>query len=63
MKQEGNPLQFSVLLSVYHKERADYLDISLCSIFNQTYPPHEVVLVKDGPLSTELEDIIDIYKN
>ena len=45
---------FSVLLSLYYKENADFLRHSLDSIFNQTVPPNEVVLVLDGPLTLSL---------
>jgi glycosyltransferase involved in cell wall biosynthesis len=53
---------FSVLLSLYYKENADFLRHSLDSIFNQTVPPNEVVLVLDGPLTTELETVVMEYK-
>lgn len=52
---------FSVLLSVYRKEESFFLRQSLNSIFCQTLLPDEVVLVKDGPLTEELERIIDDY--
>jgi len=53
----------SVLLSVYYKEKPSYLRIALESIFNQSYLPSEVIIVKDGPLSTELNEILDDYSN
>ena len=52
---------FSVLLSLYNKEIASYLVQSLNSIFSQTLLPDEVVLVKDGPLTSELENIVAEY--
>ena len=36
---------FSVLLSVYSKEKETYLIDSLNSIINQTLPPNEIILV------------------
>ena len=42
---------FSVLISVYYKEKAEYLELALNSIFNQTLLTNEVVLVKDGDLT------------
>lgn len=46
---------FSVLLSVYHKESAPYLDQALCSVWDaQLLRPSQVVLVADGPLTPEL---------
>lgn len=50
---------FSVLLSLYYKEQPDYLYTSLESIFNQSLKPDEVVLVLDGPITTELETIVN----
>ena len=54
--------KISVLISVYNKERADYLQQSLDSIFKQSMPPDEVVLVEDGPLTEALETVIAQYK-
>ena len=51
-------MKFSVLLSVYHKEDPKFLDEALRSIENQTLPPTEIVLVKDGPLTPALEELI-----
>lgn len=50
--------KFSVLMSVYAHEQSAYLKEALRSVFNQTVPPSEVVLVKDGLLTTELEAVI-----
>lgn len=54
-------MKFSVLLSVYEKEQVSFLRKSLNSVFNQTLLPDEVILVKDGPLTTELEHVIDDF--
>ncbi len=53
--------KFSVLMSVYANEKADYFQFSLQSIYNQTFVPDEILLVKDGPLTKELESIINNY--
>ncbi len=50
--------KFSVLLSVYRKERASWLRESLESVFGQTVRPSEVVLVEDGPLTAELDAVV-----
>ena len=42
---------YSVLMSLYAKERAEYLREALDSMLDQTVPPAEVVVVKDGPLT------------
>lgn len=55
-------IQFSVLLAIYKKENPIYLSQSLDSVFSQTLLPKEVILVKDGPLTDELEQIIWRYQ-
>lgn len=55
-------MPFSVLMSLYYKERPDYLRQSLDSVFNQTLPPDEVIMVEDGPLTKELYDVLDEYE-
>ena len=59
---------FSVLMSVYIKENPKYFDRALKSITDdQILKPNQIVLVKDGPLTDELEKIIkkwsEKYKN
>lgn len=56
-------IKYSVLMSVYYKEKPEYLMKSLNSIFNQSVEPDEVILIKDGPLTKELEDIISVFLN
>lgn len=54
--------KFSVLLSVYHKEKPEFFEQSLESIYNQTVKADEWVIVKDGPISAELQAVINKYK-
>lgn len=49
---------FSVLLSIYKKEQPDYLEEALNSIFNQTVKSDDIVLIEDGQLTRELENVI-----
>jgi exopolysaccharide biosynthesis polyprenyl glycosylphosphotransferase len=56
-------MSFSVLLSVYAKENPQYLDEALRSIWDrQTLKPGQIVLVKDGPLTEDLENCINNWK-
>lgn len=50
--------QYSVLMSVYYKEKPDYLRQSMQSIYGQTVPTDDFVLVCDGPLTPELDKTI-----
>lgn len=56
-------MNFSVLISIYHKEKACNLRDCLQSVFSQTVPPQEVVLVKDGSLNNELDSEIQRQKD
>lgn len=55
-------MKYSVLMSVYYKEVPEYLRDSINSMLNQTIKPDEIVLVKDGPLTNELEKILEEYE-
>ena len=48
-------------MSVYYKEKAEYLKLALESIINQTLKPDEIVLVQDGKLTEELQAVITEY--
>lgn len=52
-------LNYSVLMSVYFKEKPEYLSAAMQSIFDQTAPTDDFVLVCDGPLTPELDAVID----
>lgn len=52
---------YSVLMSVYKNEKAEFFAKSLESIFTQTYAPDEVVVVCDGELSQQLDSVLDEY--
>lgn len=52
----------SVLMSVYKKENPQYFKEALDSVINQTLKPDEIVIVKDGELTKELEDVIEDVK-
>lgn len=56
-------MDISVLMSVYYKEKPEYLDEAIKSIINQTYMPKQIVIIKDGQLTEKLNIVIDKYKN
>lgn len=49
-------------MSVYYKENPEWFDQSILSVLNNTLIPDEIVIVKDGLLTNELENIISKYK-
>ena len=49
---------YSVLMSVYYGEKPEYLRLSMESIFSQTIPTNDFVLICDGPLTEGLEAVI-----
>ena len=54
--------KYSVLMSLYKKEKPEYLCLALDSMINQTVQPDEIVLVEDGPLTPELYAVVNEYK-
>lgn len=52
---------FSVLLSLYIKEQPSYLRQSFNSLFSQRFLPSEIILVKDGMLTPELDAVVSNY--
>ena len=50
--------KYSVLMSVYYKEKSDWLKYSIESMLNQTIIPSEFIIVEDGPLTEELNNVI-----
>jgi len=55
-------INFSVLLPLYYKESPEYLHQCLQSLSVQTLPATEIIIVKDGMLTNELEEILSFWK-
>ena len=56
-------MKFSVLLSVYIKEKPEHLKESLDSItINQTITPNEIIIVRDGQLNDNLDKVLTHYE-
>lgn len=49
---------YSVIMSVYHKEKSEYLKQAIESIQTQTLSTNDFVLVCDGPLNEQLDSVI-----
>lgn len=54
-------MPFSVLISVYKKEKPEYLQRALESLEEQTLLADEIVIVKDGELTNELEEVLSAF--
>ena len=52
---------YSVLMSVYAKEQPQFLKLAIESILNQTVSADEFIIVCDGPLTFDLNYILDLY--
>ena len=56
-------MDFSVCMSVYKNDKPEFVSLALDSIINQTVRPSEIVMVVDGPISNELNHLLDEYDN
>ena len=57
-------LPFSVAMSVYKNDNAEFFDRALKSITEeQTVKPSEIVLVVDGPVGDEINQVIEKYSS
>lgn len=54
--------KFSVLMSLYIKEKVEYFNECMESIVRQTVLPSEIVIVFDGPISSALKESVENYK-
>ncbi len=61
-KKVKDTLRFSVLISVYEKENPHFLNQALVSMEQQTISPDEIILVKDGQLTPELDNVITYHR-
>jgi GT2 family glycosyltransferase len=61
LRDRGKIMNFSGLIPVYVKENPENFTYALNSIIKQTLKPSEIVIVKDGPLSSELDNVIELF--
>lgn len=54
-------MDYSILLPVYNQDKPEYLTISIESMLNQTVKSNDFVIVKDGPVTEELDAVINKY--
>lgn len=53
---------YSVLMSLYYKEKPQHLQEALLSIFHQTTPSNDIVLVEDGIIDGDLEAVVEAFE-
>lgn len=54
--------KFSVLMSLYIKEKVEYVRECFESLINQTVNASEWVIVEDGPLNQDMYNLLDEYQ-
>lgn len=53
---------FSVVLPVYDGEEPEHFRTALDSVFRQTTPPDELLVVEHGPLTDELNAVVESFR-
>lgn len=53
---------YSVLMSVYIKDNPCWLEQAIESILHQTHKTDDFVIVKDGPVTREIDNVLNKYK-
>lgn len=62
MSQTRDLPEYSISMSVYSGEKPRFLRRSMESMFSQTYPCKEFILVCDGELGYRLDEIVESFK-
>ena len=55
-------MNYSVLMSVYAKDKSDYLITAIESMLKQTIKPEQFVIVQDGTVGDEIQNILKHYE-
>lgn len=63
LSQSSNNLQYSVLMAVYHKDSPFYLKCAIDSMLSQSISPEQFVIVIDGNITDELENVLKKYSS
>ena len=61
MENKAELQPYSVLMSVYSGEIPEFFAQSLESLYIQTYPADEIVVVCDGGLNEQLDGVLEQY--
>jgi len=55
-------IQIDVLMAIHNKENEKYFDQCMLSLLHQTYNNFRIIMILDGPIRSELVNIIEKYK-
>lgn len=55
-------LKFSVIMSIYKSDKPELVRVALDSLLQQTLLPNEIVIVADGPVPAQLEEVVKSLK-
>ena len=55
-------MNYSVLMSVYKNDNSVWLHEAILSILNNTIKPNDFVIVKDGPVTKEIDEVISSFQ-
>ena len=55
-------VKFSVILPVYKNDSAEFFNLAIGSLYTQTLKADEIVIIKDGPLTKELDQVLKVWK-
>lgn len=56
--------RISVVMAVYINDNISFFKQAVDSLLNQTYPPSEIIIIADGPVSKEIDDLlVELEKN
>lgn len=55
-------VQFTVLMAVYARDNKSHFFKALESLHQSTLTPNEILIVVDGPIGSELEEVLDTFR-
>lgn len=56
-------MPFSVCMSVYRNDKPEFFLTAVRSVFKQTVPPNEIIIVVDGPVPTEIDEALEVLSS
>ena len=63
LKEMNTTPKFSVITSVYKNDNPEFIKTAFDSIYGeQSLSPDEIIVVVDGPVSEEIEQVVSSYE-